>query len=102
MNKLFKGGKKVVKIDDKYYLVTDGYHGVCLTFHEPRERLKKNSTEEETYEFEEKWYFTMVGQAIEKYVELSQNKFEDLTDIVTSTRRILDVMEEFKTNYKNW
>jgi hypothetical protein len=111
MNKLFKkAGKEVIILDENYALSHDGFKGVVLTFSEEREREKETKIEGkkvktgdvEKYLFEEKYYYATVGQAIKRYVELSQNSAKDLKEIVEKTDKILVVVEEFRTKFKNW
>ena len=102
MNNIFKKEKKeVIVLDDNYTLNHDGYSGVVLTFSEMREKEKKTG-EKEQYLYEEPRYFATVGQALKRYVELSQNSAKSIEEIIEKTDKILAVAEDFRKNFKNW
>ena len=110
MNEIFKkAGKEVIVLDENYTLSHDGFKGVALTFSEEREREKETKIdgkkvktgEIEKYSFEDKYYYPTLGQALKRYVELSQNSAKDLKEIAEKTDKILAVVEDFK-KFKNW
>lgn len=103
MNNIFKtSGKKKIELDSRYYLCTDGGSGVSLVFHEPRKRINKKTELEEDYIFEDKWYFTKLHSALEKFVELTQNSSETIEEILRKTIEIEKVLKQFRETYKNW
>ena len=102
MNNIFKKAKKEeIILDDNFKMSHDSFKGIILTFSEMREKEKKTG-EKEQYLYEEPRYFATVGQALKRYVELSQNSAKDLKEIVEKTDKILAVVEEFRTKFKNW
>ena len=100
MNNLIKKG--AIKLDENYSLESDGGNGMCLVFSESRKRVNKKTELEEDFTFIDRWYYLTCGQAIENYVKLRQNNSKTLEEVVENTKIILKVVDEFKTNYKNW
>jgi hypothetical protein len=95
MNNIFKKGD--IKLDDRYNLVTDGDSGVVLILKESRVNGKG-----EDYIFTDKWYFPSIGMALERYVRNSNNKFSEFKEVIDTTNRTYDIINDFKTKYKNW
>lgn len=102
MNNIFKN-KDIVELDSNYYLTTDNFKGICLVFHEPRTKNKKDGTTAKV-EYEERFYYANIGQALEKYITLKQMSSigEELTDILETNKEILNILKDFKDKYKNW
>lgn len=101
MNNIFKT-QKVIILDDKYSLTNDGGNGIQLIFKEIRQKEKKDSKLLEDYEYTESLYFTRINQALNKYVELTQNSFKDLEDLIARTDKVFSVIEEFNLRFKQW
>lgn len=101
MNKIFKK-EPIIRLDDNYHLVTDGGNGVQLVFTETRERKKKDSEEKEEFEYSEGLYFTRIGQALNRYVDLTQNKSQDLKELIENTSKIYAIIEAFDVKFKQW
>ncbi len=109
MNNLFKK-EKMIKLDNNFTLSSDGYHGICLTFTEKREREKtvkiegktKKTGEVEEYDFEDKWYFTTISPALERYMELKQVIIPSMVEILEVQKEILEILSDFREKYKNW
>ena len=108
MNEVFKkAGKEEIILDDNFKMHHDSFRGIILTFSEMREREKvdekrKKTGEKEEYLFEEHRYFARVDQALERFVELSQNSAKSIEEILEKTDKILAVVEEFKVKFINW
>lgn len=102
MNNIFKTSKVII-LDDKYSLMPDGVsNGVILQLNESRERKKKNSEETEEYVYTQNQYFTRVNQALNKYVEITQNDFSDLKDLIERTSKIYQIIEQFNVTFNQY
>lgn len=109
MNNLFKN-EKSIKLDKNYSMQSDGFQGIALIYSEERQREKEvtvkgkrvKTGEVETFLFIDKTYTSTVGQAIGKYIELSQNSSVGLKKIFERTNELLAIVTEFKEKYKNW
>lgn len=103
MNEIFKQSKKIrINLQEDFFITTDNFKGICLVNYFPATRKNKKTEKKEDYIQEVKYYYPTVGQALKKYVELSQNSAKNLTDIVEKTDKILKVVDEFKEKYRNW
>lgn len=101
MNKIFKNSKKI-KLDDVYTLVPDSGNGVSLVFEETRTRKKKDDSEKEEYQYVNQLYFTRVNQALNRYVELSQNRSQNIKELIEQTSKIYAVIENFNITFKQF
>lgn len=103
MNNLFKESKKDrIDLDESWYMTVDGFSGICLVNHLPAERKTKTG-EIENYTKEEATYHPTVGQALRRFVELSQNSpSKKIEEILEKTDKILKIVEEFKEKFINW
>jgi hypothetical protein len=101
MNNLFKKNK-AIELDENYSLETDKENGVILVFQEKRLKQNKITREKEPFIFIDKWFFLTAGQALETYVELSSNSIKKLYQIVDNSNKVLLILEEFKSKFKNW
>jgi hypothetical protein len=95
MNNIFKKGE--VRLDEKYSLISDGDNGVALILKEVRLNGKG-----EEYIFIDKWYFPSTGMALEKYVREVNNISSEIKEIIDVTKKTYDIINDFKTKYKNW
>jgi len=103
MNEIFKQSKKTrIDLQEDFFITTDSFKGICLVNHFPATRKNKKTEKEEPYIQEVKYYYPTVGQALKKYVELSQNSAKNLEEIIEKTDKILKVVDEFKEKYRNW
>lgn len=100
MNTIFKSKAKV-EIDSNYYLTTDTFNGVCLVQHYPAKKKNKEGKEVD-YTAEDRWYFPMVSQALNKYVELKQIILPEITEMLEVQKEVLSILDDFRTKYKNW
>jgi len=101
MNQIFKK-QKTIRLDENYHLVSDGGNGVQLVFTETRERKKKDSEEKEEFEYTESLYFTRIAQALNRYVDLTQNKSQDLKELIENTSKIYEIINQFDINFKQF
>ena len=102
MNNIFKQTKTdMIKLESNYYLTTDNFKGVCLVFHEMRKKENKKGVKTD-FKYEEKYFYPTVGQALSKYVALAQSQIKNVKEIEEKTEKILNILEDFKTKYKNW
>lgn len=101
MNKLFKKDR-IIKLDEFYTLESDSFNGVVLIFSEPRKKKKKDSEIEEDYIFIDKWYYTRVNDALNKYAELSMSDFSNLKELSDKVTKTFETIKEFATKFKNW
>lgn len=103
MNNLFKETKKErIDLESNWYMCPDGFKGICLVNYYPAERKRKTG-EIENYIKEDTTYHPTVGQALRRFVELSQKPpSKTIEEILEKMDKILKIVEEFKENYKNW
>lgn len=102
MNNIFKKDKVII-LDDKYSLLPDGVsNGVILQLNGSRERKKKNSEETEEYIYTQNQYFSRINQALNKYVEITQNDFSDLKDLIERTSKIYQTIEELNITFNQY
>jgi hypothetical protein len=98
MNDLFKkANTKRFELDEKYFLESDGYHGLTLLFEETRMRKKKDGSGEEQYLFVDKWYYPKISMVLHKYLELSTKNttsVEELRQIVLRIETKIDSIKE--------
>ena len=99
-NNLFKKVDKV-ELDSNFYLESDGSWGVSLVQHYPAKRTNKKG-EETDYTATERYYYTTVAQALEKYVNLKQIILPEVSEMLEIQKQVLVILEYFKKNYKNW
>jgi len=94
MNEIFKRMKtKKIPLCEKYYLSPDQFKGLVLVLEEPRVRIKKDTEEEETYTFVDKWYHLTLSQTLENYLKqtaLKATSIEDLRDIVLRVEKTIE------------
>jgi len=100
MNKLFKTTGKI-DLDDNHYLESDGSWGVSLVQHFPAKRNSKKG-EETDYTATERYYYTTVAQALEKYVNLKQIILPEVSEMLKIQQETLNILKDFKEKYKNW
>jgi len=101
MNKVFKNSK-TIKLDDIYSLIPDSGNGVSLFYEETRTRKKKDSSGEEEYQYVNQLYFTRVNQALNRYVELSQNNSQNIKELIEQTSKIYAIIENFNITFKQY
>ena len=100
MNNLFKTVGKI-DLDDNHYLESDSSWGISLVQHYPAKRTNKKG-EETDYTATERYYYTTVAQALEKYVNLKQIILPEVSEMLEIQKETLDILKEFKESYKNW
>jgi hypothetical protein len=109
MNKAFTKRRKII-LDDNWYLNPDKDNGVILVFHEirQREKIEKGSGpqvktgEIEDYEYEEKYYFTRIVQALKEYVEETQNKCKTLKEILEKQEKIESILNALDKEFRQF
>lgn len=98
MNDLLKRAKTDrFQLDEKYFLESDGYHGLTLLFEETRMKKKKDGSGEEEYLFVDKWYYPKVSMVLNKYLELSTKdtkSIAELKEIVLRVEAKIDSIKE--------
>lgn len=98
MNELFKKAKTDrFKLDEKFYLESDGFHGLTLVFEETRTKKKKDGSGEEEYLYTDKWYYPKISMVLNKYLELvtkDTKSVEELRDIVLRVEKKIDSIKE--------
>jgi stalled ribosome rescue protein Dom34 len=100
MNNLFKTAGKI-DLDENHYLESDGSWGVSLVQHFPAKRINKKGEETE-YTATERYYYTTVAQALEKYVNLKQIILPEVSEMLEIQKETLVILKEFKERWKNW
>ena len=100
MNNIFKKDGEI-HLGGEWWLIPDGFSGVQLQKRFLHEREKKDGTKE-AVEKSEDWFFANISQALRKYAQEEQKSSKTLEDLIQKTDKILSVVEEFRTNYKNW
>lgn len=101
MNNIFKKDK-VIRLDEFYHLKTDGGNGVQLVFEQMRTRKKKDSEETEEFLYSESLFFTRAGQALNRYVDLTQNSSQSLKELIETTSKIYDIISAFDVKFKQF
>jgi hypothetical protein len=98
MNELFKKAKTDrFQLDEKYFLESDGYHGLTLQFEEVRTKKKKDGSGEEEYLYVDKWYLPKISMVLNKYLELktkNTKSIEELRDVVLRVEEKIDSIKE--------
>lgn len=98
MNELFKKAKTDrFQLDEKFYLESDGFHGLTLVFEETRTKKKKDGSGEEEYLYTDKWYYPKISMVINKYLELvtkDTKSVEELRDVVLRVEKKIDSIKE--------
>ena len=100
MNNAFKNaGTRRIELDDKFYLAPDENYGLMLTQEVVKIRkkvdkeTKKPTGEEEQYLGTERWYFTKLSQAVNKYIQLSGNEATSIEELKEILLRIENTIE---------
>lgn len=98
MNELFKKAKTDrFQLDEKFYLESDGFHGLTLVFEETRTKKKKDGSGEEEYLYTDKWYYPKISMVLNKYLELvtkDTKSVEELRDVVLRAEKKIDSIKE--------
>ena len=98
MNELFKKAKTDrFQLDEKFYLESDGFHGLTLVFEETRTKKKKDGSGEEEYLYSDKWYYPKISIVLNKYLELvtkDTKSVEELRDVVLRVEKKIDSIKE--------
>jgi hypothetical protein len=100
MNNVFKNaGTKRIELDSKFYLSPNENYGLMLTQEVAKIRkkvdkeTKKPTGEEEEYIGTEKYYFTKLSQAVNKYIQLSGNEATSIVELREILLRIENTIE---------
>ena len=100
MNNIFKStGVRRITLDKKFYLAPDKNYGLMLTQEVVKIRKKvdkesrKPTGEEEEYIATEKYYFTKLSQAVNKYIQLSGNEATSIEELKEILLRIENTIE---------
>lgn len=98
MNELFKKAKTDrFQLDEKFYLESDGFHGLTLVFEETRTKKKKDGSGEEEYLYTDKWYYPKISIVLHKYLELvtkDTKSVEELREVVLRVENKIDSIRE--------
>lgn len=98
MNELFKKAKTDrFQLDEKFYLESDGFHGLTLVFEETRTKKKKDGSGEDEYLYTDKWYYPKISMVLNKYLELvtkDTKSVEELRDVVLRVEKKIDSIKE--------
>lgn len=99
MNNTFKNTRRI-NLDDKFSLTPDGDNGLVLTQEVMKIRkkidkeTKKPTGETEEYLGTERYYFPRLSQSINKYIQLTTNEAESITELKEILLRIEKTIEE--------
>lgn len=96
MNKAFTKKKELV-LDENYKIIPDSDYGVILVFLTEKENKKK-----ELVPFEQKYYFTRIAQALEKYVDLSMMTDNIMLEVLVNSKRIYEIIENIEKEFKQF
>lgn len=96
MNKSFTKTKELV-LDENYKIIPDGDHGVVLVF--LTEKLNKKK---ELAPFYQKYYYTRIAQALEKYVDMSLSADNTMLEILVNSKRIYDIIDKIDKEFKQF
>ena len=100
-NKTFTNSK-VIELDNKFYIKSDGDSGIVLVFHEPRKRENKKTGELEDYIFESKTYHPRIAQALKEYVNQSLNSSKTFKEIIEKEDKIFDLINNLDKTFKQF
>ena len=101
MNKAFIKTKKI-ELDSNWYLTPDGFNGVTLTFHEKRQKVKKETDKEVYFEYTEDYHYPRISQALTKYVTVTQNNSETLQEILDKTDFLIKLIDKLNKGFKQF
>lgn len=109
MNNVFKKASEIA-LDENYSITTDGDTGVRLVSRKVKLRPKVitengkkiRTKEKEEYVAEDGWWFLTLGAAIEKYIDDSQKSTKTIEELLEVSKRLMEVVDDFRTKYKNW
>jgi hypothetical protein len=99
MNNVFNNTKRI-DLDGNFYLTPDSDHGLVLTQEVVKIRkkvdkeTKKPTGETEEYLGTEKFYFPRLSQSINKYIQLTTNEAESITELKEILLRVEKIIEE--------
>ena|SRR6478609_2357158 len=96
MNKAFTKEKELI-LDDNYKIVPDSDYGVILVF-----LTEKKNKKDELVPFEQKYYFTRIAQALNKYVDLSLNTSNTMLELIQHSKRIYDIVDNIDKTFKQF
>jgi hypothetical protein len=82
-----------MKLDEKYSVSTDGT-GTILNFTEPRQREKNGVTID--FVHKDQWFFLNLQQALNKYLDLSIEKSEDIKDCLKRIEEVRTIIKSIK------
>jgi len=101
MNNLFKKSK-AVGLDRNFSLETDKANGVVLVFQESRVKVDDLTGVKIPFIFKETFFFPTLGQALTKYIDLSQNGCSSILELLKASEEIVKTLQDFRTKFKNW
>jgi len=96
MNKAFTKTKELV-LDVNYKIIPDSDNGVILVFLTEKENKKG-----EVLPFEEKYYFTRIAQALEKYINLSLSVDNTILEVLVNSKRIFEIVKSIDVTFKQF
>lgn len=82
-----------MKLDKSYTVDTDGA-GTILNFTEPRQREKNGVMIDFTHR--DQWFFLSLQQALNKYLDLSIEKSEDVKDCLKRIEEVRTIIKSIK------
>jgi hypothetical protein len=82
-----------MKLDENYTAVTDGA-GTILNFQQQRQREKNGEMIEFTHR--DQWFFLNLQQALNKYLDLSIEKSEDVKDCLKKIEEVRTIIKSIK------
>ncbi len=86
---------KTIKLDDNYEIINDSY-SFTLLFKEPRIKTNKKTLLEESFIFEDKWYYPRLSDCLTKYLELTLKECEEIKEIDIRLNTIESKINELK------
>jgi len=84
-----------MKLDSNYSINCDG-NGVTLIFKEPRKKINKETKQEETYIFVDRWHYLSVPQALNKYKDLLLQPLDSLEAVLLKLAEVEHTIKNLK------
>ena len=100
MNKTFKNKNKI-ELNSEYYIESDGGKGVCLVYHQMRERKTKTG-ETENFLFEDRTYYTRLVQSLKAYVDFTENESKDLKELLAKVDYNTELLNRLDKIFKQF
>lgn len=93
--------KNRIDLSDEYYIESDGSNGICLVFHEFRERKTKEG-EKEQFLYEDRTYHNRLVQSLKVYCDLTENKSKTLEELIAKVDYNKELLEKLDKEFRQY